>query len=163
MTTGGVYFHFKNKKEIYETICLEAIDVLLGILFEGLEKKSNSPGKKLIASFDAYYKFYSEYRNHYNIFREYQGDYKEGDPVNTDKVVKRFEKLLNIMAAAVQEGIDQGIFREIDPMMTAFYLSSVADGMFQFTNMGVSDSLGISADAFRRFMINITEKGISNF
>jgi AcrR family transcriptional regulator len=162
ITTGAVYFHFKNKKEVYETICLEAIDVLLGI-FEELDKKSKTPGKRLIATFDAYYKFYSEYRSQYNIFREYQGNYKEGDPVHTDKVIKRFERILNIMADAVQEGIDEGIFRNIDPRTTAFYLASVADGMFQFKSMGVSDSLDISADDFRRFLINITEKGILNF
>ncbi len=161
ITTGAVYFHFKNKKEIYETICLEAIDILIGI-FEELDKKSKTPGKKLIASFDAYYKFYSEYKNHYNIFKEYQGDYKQGNPVQTGEVVERFERLLNIMADAVQEGIDKGIFRKIDPKTTAFYLASVSDGMLQFKNMGVSDSLGISANDFRRFMINITEKGIFN-
>ena len=159
ITTGAVYFHFKNKKEIYETICLEAIDILIGI-FEELDKKSKTPGKKLIASFDAYYKFYSEYKSHYNIFKEYQGEYKEGNPVQTGEVIERFERLLNIMADAVQEGIDKGIFRKIDPKTTAFYLASVSDGMLQFKNMGVSDSLGISAKDFRRFMINITEYGI---
>ena len=66
------------------------------------------------------------------------------------------------MADAVQEGINEGIFRKIEPKTVAFYLSSVADGMFQFKSMGVSDSLGISANDFRRFMINITEKGILN-
>jgi len=161
MTTGGVYFHFKNKKEIYETICLEAIDILLGII-EELEVKSKEPGKRLISVFDAYYKFYSEYKNHYNLFKEYQSNYIEGDPVRTDEVVERFKKVLNIMVDAVQEGIDMGIFRNIDPKTTAFYLAAVSDGMFQLKNIGVSDSLGISVNDFRSFMISITEKGIIN-
>ena len=29
LTTGAIYFHFKDKKDIYRTICFEAIDMLI--------------------------------------------------------------------------------------------------------------------------------------
>ena len=159
LTSGAIYFHFQNKKEIYETICLESIDILIQIV-EDLEKKAKTPGKKLITAFDAYYLFYSKYRPHYKIFKEYQSGYLENNPVYTDKVIKRFEKFLDIMLGAIKEGIKNGIYRDMDPKRIVFYLTCASDGMLQFKDMGLSDHLGIDQQNFRRFMINITESGI---
>jgi AcrR family transcriptional regulator len=158
LSTGAIYFHFKNKKEIYRTICIEAIDALIRKFKNGIEKKPN-PGQKLISTFDSYISFFYERRDHYNILMEYKAEYSDRSS-QSDEVLSKMTDMLYIMRDVIKNGTETGHFRKIEPMMLSIFLASVAEGMLQYKKLGLFDHLGISDVEFRKFMADITWAGI---
>lgn len=158
LTTGAVYFHFKNKKDIYKEICLEAIDLLIKKFNDGISSKS-TPSQKLISTFDSYLEFYTRHRDHYNILMEAKADYANKSD-DFAEIVNRFADLLKVNASPVELGIAQGSFRDIDPRMLSVFLASVTEGMLQYKRMGVLDVMGISDSDFRKFMADVVGSGI---
>ncbi len=159
LTTGAIYFHFKNKKQIYSTICLEAIDTLHKLFYEGMAARK-TPAQKLISTYDSYLKFYYEYRDYYNILTEYKAEYDDEPDPHKDEIQKKNIALLELMSGAFTDGVKRGDFKNLDPRMVAFFLSAVAEGMLQFKKLGVMDAAGISDRNFREFMKVIVGEGI---
>ena len=157
LTTGAIYFHFKSKKDIYKTICYEAIDMLVGKFREGIDSKK-TPNQKLISIFDSYVAFYHEHRDYYNILMEYKADYASKE--EADEIAKKFSELTGFTAGTVEYGILQGTFREIDPMMVSVFLAVVTEGMLQYKKLGLFETLGISDGQFRKFMADVVDRGI---
>ncbi len=157
LTTGAIYFHFKNKKEIYKTICYEAVDMLHAMFREGIESKK-TPNQKLISIFDSYVAFYHEHRDYYNILMEYKADYASKE--EADEISRKFTELTGFTAETVEFGILQGKFREIDPMMVSVFLAVVTEGMLQYKKLGLFETLGITDGRFRKFMADVVDRGI---
>jgi len=159
LTTGAIYFHFKNKKEIYKTICIEAIDILLSMFRKGVRARDTIP-RKLISTYDAYLDFYYTHQDYYNILMEFRAEYDSSDNEAREEIINRMKDLLVIMSQTVQEGIDRGDFRETDPLMLALFLAIIPEGMLQFKKLGLLSALNINDQIFRKFMISIIGPGI---
>lgn len=159
LTTGAIYFHFKNKKEIYKTICIEAIDQLISELKKDIEERS-TPNQKLISTYDTYLKFFNEHRDSYNILMEYKADYEsEKDPAENEIALKMHE-MTGVMEEVFKEGIKKGAFRKIDPALLSLFLAAITEGMLQYRKLGFFEVLGINDKDFRRFMADVVGSGI---
>ncbi|OHD69627.1 MAG: hypothetical protein A2W19_01085 [Spirochaetes bacterium RBG_16_49_21] len=159
LTTGAIYFHFKNKNEIYRTICYEAIDMLVEKFREGIGGREN-PGQKLISTFDSYITFFYEHRDHYNILMEYKSHVHPEDHAENYEIMKKMCQMTDLMEETVRVGIKQGTFRNLDPRMLAILLAAVTEGMLHLKQLGMFDYLNISDADFRHFMAEITGRGI---
>lgn len=157
LTTGAIYFHFKGKKEIYKTICYEAIEILIRKFREGIDGRK-TPNQKLISIFDSYIAFYHEHRDYYNILMEYKAEYASKE--ESDEIAKKFTELAGFTAETVEYGILQGKFREIDPLMVSVFLAVVTEGMLQYKKLGLFEVLGITDGQFRKFMADVVDRGI---
>ncbi|MCX7677612.1 MAG: TetR/AcrR family transcriptional regulator [Spirochaetes bacterium] len=156
LTTGAIYFHFKNKREIYTTICNEAIDVLLTKFKEAI-KKGKTVNQKLISIYDSYVEFYRTHPDYYNIIMEYKSDYSQ----KADKeLLTKFKELADITAQTYELGIKEGVFRRIDPRLMSLFLASLTEGMIQYKKIGLFDLLNVEDREFRRFMADVVGKGI---
>ncbi len=159
LTTGAIYFHFKNKKEIYSTICIEAINTLHRLFSDGI-KLRKTPAQKLISTYDSYLKFYYEFHDYYNVLTEYRAEYDDEPDPYKDEIQKQNLSIQKLMADIFKDGVNQGDFKDLDPKMVAFFLSAVAEGMLQFKKLGVMDAAGITDNKFREFMKIIVGQGI---
>lgn len=156
LTTGAIYFHFKNKKEIYRTICNEAIDLLVKKFKEGIESRKTI-NQKLISIYDSYLEFYENHRDYYNIIMEYKADYSgDGD----SEIAGKFMELTRITAETFTIGVSQGAFRKIDPVLMSLFLASVTEGMIQYKKLGMFEVLGVKDRDFRKFMADVVGRGI---
>jgi len=158
LTTGAVYFHFRNKKDIYKAICLEAIDMLISKFQQGIKKKQ-TPNQKLISTFDSYLDFFHNNREYYNILMESKADYKN-DQEDTEDILKKFKELITISEKPIQMGIKEGEFKNIDPLLLSVFLAAVTEGVLQYKKMGLLDYLKITDAEFRSFMAQIVGEGI---
>lgn len=161
LTTGAIYFHFKNKKEIYKTICFEAIEMLIEKFIDGI-KSRNTPSQKLISTFDSYIKFFYENRDYYNILMEYRADFHPENNDENDETMRKMSGMYKLMEETIRMGILEGEFREMDPRMLAIFLAAVAEGMLQLKKMGMFDYMDINDADFRHFMAETTGRGILN-
>jgi len=159
LTTGAIYFHFKNKKDIYKTICLEAIEILISSFREGINKKQ-TPNQKLISTFDSYLQFFDEHRDYYNILMEVKSDYESMGDSEKNEIVGKFSQLICIGEVPIKMGIEEGRFRDIDPRMLSVFLAATTEGMLQYKKLGVLDFVNITDSDFRKFMADIIGQGI---
>jgi len=160
LTTGAVYFHFKNKKDIYKAICMEAIDILINKFRDGIAKK-DTPNKKLISTFDSYLSFFEENRDYYNILMEAKADYSIEDQ-EFHNIAAKFQELIEVSEEPIRMGIQNKTFREVDPRMLSMLLAAVTEGMMQYKKMGMLDIMNISDTDFRNFMADIIGNGIQS-
>lgn len=161
LTTGAVYFHFKNKKEIYRTICEEALDILRGMFMDSIAR-GTTPSQKLISTFDSYLSFFYKYLDYYNILMEYKSEFHNGESGERNEIAHRMEDLFKMIACTVDEGIKKKEFRELHPLMLVLFLAALSEGMLQFKKLGILESMKITDREFRKFMADTTWKGIRN-
>ena len=159
LTTGAIYFHFRNKKEIYRTICIEAIDTLINNFRDGMERRA-TPNQKLISTYDSYINFFSENRDLYNILMEYKANYHPETVTEHIDITTKMCEMTELMEDTIRKGIREGAFRDIDPRMLAILLAAVTEGMLQLKKLGLFDHLKISDSEFRKFMADIIGRGI---
>ncbi|MBN2078322.1 MAG: TetR/AcrR family transcriptional regulator [Spirochaetes bacterium] len=159
LTTGAVYFHFKDKRDIYRTICFEAIDALVESFRKGILSRK-TPGQKLISTFDSYIDFYYNHRDRYNILMEYKALYNPEGTIDDHEIAERMCAMTDLMEETICEGTRDGIFREVNPRMLGLLLAAVAEGMLQLKKLGMFDHLKISDKEFRKFMADTMGRGI---
>jgi AcrR family transcriptional regulator len=159
LTTGAIYFHFKDKKEIYRTICFEAIDALIDRFREGIRSRK-TPSQKLISTFDSYIDFFYNNRDHYNILMEYKAHYHTDGNGHDLEIARKMSEMTDLMEETIREGCRDGSFRDVDPRMLALLLAAVTEGMLQLKKLGVFEYLKISDAEFRKFMGNTMGRGI---
>ncbi|MBN2159596.1 MAG: TetR/AcrR family transcriptional regulator [Spirochaetes bacterium] len=159
LTTGAIYFHFKDKKEIYRTICFEAIETLIKSFKEGMQKRK-TPSQKLISTYDSYIQFFQDNRDYYNILMEYKALYHP-DKVDHDlEIARKMCEMTDLMEETIRTGTAEGTFRDLDPRLLAILLAAVAEGMLQLKKLGVFDYRKISDSDFRKFMGDTMGRGI---
>ncbi len=161
LTTGAIYFHFKNKKEIYRTICLEAVDLLIKKFRDGVQSRT-TPNQKLISTFDSYISFFYEHREHYNILMEYKAHYHRDDYDHDQEIARKMRAMTDLMEETIRTGVEEGAFREVDARMLAILLEAVTEGMLQLKKLGVFENLKIADVDFRKVMGEIIGRGILN-
>ncbi len=161
LTTGAVYFHFKNKMDIYRTICAEAIDILYNDFRDGVEKRKQA-GQKLISTFDSYIRFFYKHSDYYNVLMEYKASYDQEGDDGKSGISERMSDLTRITQDTIAQGVENGEFRDMDPTMLSLFLASVAEGMLHYKKMGLFDYYGISDKDFRKFMADIIGRGIQS-
>lgn len=161
LTTGAIYFHFRDKKDIYKTICFEAIDILIQSFRDRMQSRT-TPSQKLISTFDSYIDFFYSHPDHYNILMEYKAHYDPDVKDDHIEVTKKLSEMYGLMEETIRDGVGQGVFREIDPRMLSVLLAAVAEGMLQLKKLGIFDYMKISDADFRRFMGDTIGKGILN-
>jgi AcrR family transcriptional regulator len=161
LTTGAIYFHFKDKKDIYKTICFEAIDILINSFRDRMQSRT-TPSQKLISTFDSYIDFFYTHKDHYNILMEYKANYDPDVKDDYLEVTKKLSEMYGLMEETIRAGIREGAFRKIDPQMLAVLLAAVAEGMLQLKKLGIFDYMEISDANFRRFMGDTIGRGILN-
>lgn len=158
LTTGAIYFHFKSKRDIYTTICIEAIEMLLKKFREGMRSREGIP-RKLISTFDSFLSFYYENRDYYNILMEYKSEYVNGGEAK-EEMIRKLKELIELVARTAHDGIRTGDYREIDPMMLALFLASVGEGMLQYKKLGLLAAMNVEDRDFRKFTNDIVGRGI---
>lgn len=161
LTTGAIYFHFKDKMDIYKTICFEAIDILIQNFRDRMQSRV-TPSQKLISTFDSYIDFFYNHQDYYNILMEYKAHYDPDVKDDYIEVTKKLSEMYDLMEETIRAGIREGSFREIDPRMLSVLLAAVTEGMLQLKKLGIFDYMKISDEGFRRFMGDTIGMGILN-
>ena len=161
LTTGAIYFHFRDKMDIYKTICFEAIDMLIHNFRDRMQSRE-TPSQKLISTFDSYIDFFYNHQDYYNILMEYKAHYDPDVKDDYIEVTKKLSEMYDLMEDTIRAGIRDGSFREIDPRMLSVLLAAVTEGMLQLKKLGIFDYMKISDDGFRKFMGDTIGMGILN-
>ncbi len=161
ISTGPLYFHFRDKAEVFYYICSEAFDCL-GADFRRVSNQGEKSGERLRSIFLAYKAFY------YREPQLFAMMHLATDPMSgiglpeslAEALLQKGMALVKVMEAVIHEGISRQELRPVDPTKLAVYLFSVAEGIFVSNRMGVLAQQNISVDAMIDAAIELIDVGI---
>jgi AcrR family transcriptional regulator len=123
VATGSIYVHFGSKEGLYLALIERALEVEDRYLAKAFNA-ATSPTEQLIASGDAYLRFYLD---HPGYFRMLAFPYFDTKPrAKLDPVAKRVAQLAEAqiarLARAIEEAVEAGLVREVDPTRAAKFM-----------------------------------------
>lgn len=132
VSTGTFYLYFKSKQEIYMTLYADGIDVFRGMAEEAISWPGLSALARLSAIAHAYYRFYKNHTEYFEILAFIHMHQAAELKVKSDMSVLLDEKaieLLKIIEAVIQEGIESGELVPMDTWKATNVLWGLMDGL----------------------------------
>jgi AcrR family transcriptional regulator len=123
VATGSIYVHFGSKEGLYLALIERALDVEERYLAKAFDA-AWTPTEQLIASGDAYLRFYLD---HPGYFRMLAFPYFDTKPnAKLDPVAKRVAQLaegqIKRLARAIAEAVEAGLVKQVDPTRAAKFM-----------------------------------------
>lgn len=161
ISTGPLYFYFRNKAEVFFHICSEAFDYLIAD-FRQVAGNDNHAGLRLRDIYYAYKSFYYGEPQLFQIMHIATNPMIGIDlpPDLKEILYQKSRELVNVMEGVIQEGISRQELRPMDPCKLALYLYSVAEGVFLSHSMGVLQQCDVSLDAMIDTAIDLVGLGM---
>jgi len=132
---GTVYEYFSSKEEIFEAVFHEFFNQMM-VGYSQMVKAPLDPVRKLEAMFDYTYDYLNqlietEQRKEWLIFLEiflqgFRDEFKGTGKLSFGTVLR---EVYNIFKPIVEEGIQAGVFRRLDPDCLNFILFTSLDGL----------------------------------
>ncbi len=157
LSKGAIYWYYKSKKEVY----LSLVDYWFKEYSTGvLErlKKNKSASNQLKTLFEYFIKQFDKNPATFKILIEFWR--MSGlDPDFNIKVQEIYSQFLEYIIEIIEEGIDTGEFKKVDPRITALSILINIEGIHWFT---LFDKSGVEAheyiDTISEFILNGLKK-----
>jgi TetR/AcrR family transcriptional regulator len=130
LSTGTLYLYFKNKEEIYVSILEEGLDILYDLM-KGSERPDASARELLEGYANAYYGFYTDYGQYFDImfFLRRPDREVELESELEEKLERKSFKCLDLLESAIQKGTAEGHFRDVSPYEASRVLWGTMNGL----------------------------------
>jgi len=147
ISTGPLYFYFRNKAEVFFHICNEAFDYLIED-FRRVASEDNHAGLRLQNIYYAYKTFYYQEPQLFEIMHLPTNPMLGIDlPQDLQETLyQKSQELVKIMEEVIKEGIIRQELRPVDPCKLALYLYSAAEGIFLTSRMNILQRCDVSLD-----------------
>lgn len=148
---GTVYLHYRDKQHLLDAAKESALQPLMERV-EELSKSKLSPIEQLEVFALRYVGYFDERRDFFRVLL-YEREIGRGDRFRSD----RYQKLLRIVTTIVEQGIAQGVFRDIPaPKAAAIFLESNIAMIHQRLLTG--DRTPVEADV--KLICSLFERGL---
>lgn len=182
LTTGPIYFNFRNKGQIFAEICQESLDILISLRTEYIKSTENLSEKVKLAYevkmvYIAYREFYLNYPEHYKILHFFLRNGPKKLRIDEDDYLrirgKHIESVMLLHDIVNQMNILPEIKEEITPWTITMFLIAIADGllfflekpefsMFPFEQEALEKLLLMSIDGFLGELLEKQERNSSD-
>ena len=128
VTHSLVYYHFKNKEELFNRDVTNLIETTIKCYQES-RKHHHDPVELIEDWFENNIRLSQDLRKLVKIMFDYAGP-RKGSP-SVSKAIKDFYREEHkILATSVAQGITKGHFKDVDPARIASFVSTHIDGIF---------------------------------
>jgi AcrR family transcriptional regulator len=149
MTKGSLYYYFKNKEEILYVCHDHTLDLLL-LTLKHIQGSAQTPVDKLRAVIVAFVNLMTE---------ELHGtaavtlDLNELSAPLRKKIVAKRDRFDRAVRRIIRDGIDQGVFKPLDPKFTTFAIMGGINWIPHWFNPSGKADAGAIAEAFADFLV----------
>jgi len=155
LSVGAIYFYFKDKEELFAALQLEGLDLLGRNIHESVSPDC-SPEEKIRAIARAYLRFSEEHKNYFDIINYFLTSPETIFPPNLKtEVDEHGNASIFTLTAAVREGIEAGVFKEVDPRRQAIILWSAFNGAIQLKKL---EKTILAADEYKSIYLEAVER-----
>lgn len=135
LSVGAIYFYYKDKEELFAALQLEGLELLHEAIRKAVAKKA-APDKKIRAIAMACLQFSEEHKNYFDIINYFLTSPETiFSPELKSEIDEHGDASIAMMTLAVQEGIDAGLFKPVDPKRQAIILWAAFNGMIQLKKL----------------------------
>ncbi|MDD9304989.1 MAG: TetR/AcrR family transcriptional regulator [Desulfobacter sp.] len=132
---GTIYFHYKNKEEIFIALQQEGLSILFSIVSQAAQANLD-PDEKLRHIAQVYYDFYQTHSEYYNIINYFLSPTKVFfKPDLKQKVDLAGGKILTLIQSIIETGNQTVFFMERDPAKFSVMFLGTIHGLVQFRKL----------------------------
>jgi AcrR family transcriptional regulator len=132
VSIGTFYVYYKNKIEIYKALQNEGVDILLDMIQQVVSRPGITADEKVIELARTYLRYYKEYREYFDIMAILSAtprELKETDSPLSKIIDGKAYDVLRKIQGVLQEGIESGVFIELDTWKATNVLWAIMDGL----------------------------------
>ncbi|MCP4753990.1 MAG: TetR/AcrR family transcriptional regulator [Proteobacteria bacterium] len=162
LSTGAFYLYFKGKVEVYRILNAEGNEILLRLLQDVLTWPGMTPLSQLSAMANAYYRFYTEHRGHYEISSIHnigQKAFFQNEEM-LEHLNQQAGRILKLVESVLQKGVEAGELKKTDTWQATKALWGMLDGMFIMEARESRDLIGDSFQDLFKQGLNIVFHGL---
>lgn len=155
ISKGLIYYHFKDKEALYTELAREGIEALGSQLSQAIAV-GKTPKEKIRIYIRNFYELVSSKEQLIKILaRELTNE--EGEV--SGYILKQADEMISKLASIVQEGVNNGDFRSVDPRLTAVSLFGLA---VAFVSEKMLFGAAASAEKLSEHLYSVFNEGISS-
>ncbi|GLI33076.1 TetR family transcriptional regulator [Desulforhabdus amnigena] len=125
ISTGTFYIYFEDKKALFVDVVDAVIRAIIGDAREALKEEENIL-KRLLIRGRIFYQNYSKYNE---ILNQLRAEMVGEDQWPHEKIKKAYHALTQPVIRDIEKGIETGLFRNVDPDLTAYTLTGIVEIM----------------------------------
>ena len=125
ISTGTFYIYFNNKRDLFVEVIDEIFRTIVGEAARELREEED-PQQRLMIRGEVFYRNYSKYNE---ILHQLRAEMASEDRWPQDRVRQAYMELTRPVIREIQEAIDKGQTRKIDPDLLAFALTGIIEIM----------------------------------
>ncbi len=125
ISTGTFYIYFKDKRALFVDVVDTVIRTILGDATEAIKQEEDIMTRMIIRG----RVFYDNYSKYNEILNQLRAEMAGEDQWPHEKIKKAYHALTQPVIRDIQKGIEAGIFREVDPDLTAYTLTGIIEIM----------------------------------
>jgi AcrR family transcriptional regulator len=163
ISKATIYLYFKSKEDLFYELVQEQMTNLSRNLIEIYNKERNQE-KAIRAILESTYNFYMDAPEVYHMITQFK-ERELAKVLSADKIRHLKESMrsnLKYLAMTIKDGVDQGRFEKVDPMLTAVLFWNMFMGIVQFQenrlDVGKKDYRKVTVDAGIEFLLRAMKK-----
>jgi AcrR family transcriptional regulator len=125
ISTGTFYIYFEDKKALFVDVVDAVIRAIIGDAREAIKQEEDII-KRLAMRGKIFYENYSKFNE---ILNQLRAEMVGEDQWPHEKIKKAYHALTQPVIRDIEKGIETGIFREVDPDLTAYTLTGIIEIM----------------------------------
>ncbi len=129
ITKAAIYYHFKDKADLYESVLLFRLKNLISFIEKRLQPSKN-PEEKLVLYIESFGEFLEKYPCFAAILAH---EFSDNGKNMSQNATKALSKTLNTLTSILNEGVKENIFEIQNPMVVQLMIVSTLI-MHQTTN-----------------------------
>jgi AcrR family transcriptional regulator len=160
LAIGTLYLYFKNKNEIYASLCEHALGILDDLFAEALKDGRNS-WDKMEAIAKVHLRFYKKYRSYYDIIAfVFLGLQAQLSAELQDKILGRITAIINYLEEVIAFGMEAGEILKGDVKDTAAVLLATVLGVVWLDQAGFLAAQGKDLDTVALSSMRMAFRGL---
>lgn len=126
VNTALIYYYFENKTDLFRATIDYAVKNAFANMCE-LEARDADPAALIAAWLENHVERYAEIHRFVKIALDFRGSH-EGDPAIEATIASFYAKEGELLSRVVRMGIEQGLFKSMDPARMTRFISTYLDG-----------------------------------
>ncbi len=152
VTKPALYYYFKNKQTLYETILENKMDTLIKDLKICLNEKPEDGIKCYIETFE------ETFKKHPCFASILARELVNGGENVSDKIIEKFANILKILASILNRGKEEGVFKFYSPF--SIQIMIVGSLLIERSTEGLRNRISnfLNIDGVEDFALSLEEK-----